>query len=288
MKVLIFGRSGQVARELARAAWPQGLVLLQLGRSECDLDDPLRAQEAIAECSPQIVINAAAYTAVDKAEVEPERAGRLNCEAPRAMASTCSTIGAALIQLSTDYVFDGAKAKAYLEEDCIAPLSVYGRSKADGESAVRDAIQQHVILRTSWVFAAHGNNFVRTMLRLGDERPEIRVVDDQFGAPTAACDIANAIVSIVVAIRSKKGAWGTFHFTSAERTSWYGFARAILAASGRPAKLVPITTAEYKTPARRPLNSVLDCGRILRDYGIPQPLWQESLARVLTELGQGA
>lgn len=237
---------------------------------------------------PQIVINAAAYTAVDRAEAEPERAGLLNCEAPRAMASACSTIGAALIHLSTDYVFDGSNPNAYREEDPVGPLSVYGRSKADGETAVRASIQQHVILRTSWVFAAHGNNFVRTMLRLGDERPEIRVVDDQFGSPTAACDIASAIASIVAAIRAKKGVWGTFHFTSAQSTTWYGFAKAILVASRQRAKLVPITTADYKTPARRPLNSVLDCGRILRDYGIPQPLWQESLARVLTELGHDA
>ncbi|MGH6888538.1 MAG: dTDP-4-dehydrorhamnose reductase [Rhizomicrobium sp.] len=284
MRVLIFGKTGQVARELARARWPQHVTLLQLGRSECDLDNPERAREAIIEARPRIVVNAAAYTAVDSAETEPERATRINCDAPEAMASACVTTNAALIHLSTDYVFDGDKAGAYLEQDCIAPLSIYGRSKADGEIAVRESLQQHVILRTSWVFASQGNNFVRTMLRLGDQRPELRIVDDQRGAPTAARDIAEAIVSIVLAIGTGKAVWGTFHFTGSEPTTWYGFAQAIFAASDQLAKLVPITTADYKTAARRPMNSVLDCGRILRDYGIPQPSWRAALIGVLAEI----
>lgn len=288
MNVLIFGRTGQVARELSRASWPHETVLVQIGRNECDLDVPERAAETIAKMRPGLIINAAAYTAVDKAEAEPERAARINSAAVAAMASACAKLGAPLIHLSTDYVFDGAKSCAYFEQDPVTPLSVYGRSKADGESAIRKSLEKHVILRTSWVFAAHGSNFVRTMLRLGDERPEIRIVDDQYGAPTAARDIARTIISVVLAIRAGKGTWGTFHYAGAEPTTWFGFARAIFAVSGQPTKLVPITTAEYKTAARRPLNSILDCGRILRDYGICQPSWRESLAGVLAEIRQDA
>jgi dTDP-4-dehydrorhamnose reductase len=288
MHLLIFGKTGQVARELARASWPECVTLVQLGRNECDLDNPSSTREAIMKLRPRIVVNAAAYTAVDRAEAEPERATRVNCDAPGAMASACAETEAGLIHLSTDYVFDGTKPGAYLENDCVAPLSVYGRSKADGETAIRESVEHHVILRTSWVFSAHGSNFVRTMLRLGSERPELRVVDDQHGAPTAARDIAGAIVSVARAIANGNAIWGTFHFTGSEPTTWCGFARAIFAGSGQPVKLVPITTAEYKTAARRPLNSVLDCERILRSYGIPQPSWKAALDHALAEIRGGA
>jgi dTDP-4-dehydrorhamnose reductase len=286
MRVLIFGRTGQVARELERAQWPKKLVLRFLDRAACDLTDPAAARRAIVHAQPQIVINAAAYTAVDRAEGEPHSAGLVNRDAPAAMAEACAKVNAILVHLSTDYVFDGSKPGAYIEEDPVAPISVYGRTKAEGETAIRSALERHVILRTSWVFAAHGSNFVRTMLRLASERPELRIVSDQRGAPTAARDIANAIVVIANAIAAGNAASGTFHFTSSRPTTWYDFARTIFDLSGREISLVPITTAEYTTAAQRPMNSVLYCGWIARDYAIPQPSWRKALADVLAEMGQ--
>jgi dTDP-4-dehydrorhamnose reductase len=234
------------------------------------------------------VINAAAYTAVDRAESEPEIAGTINRDAPAAMAKACEETGAALIHLSTDYVFDGSNRGAYVEDDLVAPLSVYGRTKAEGEIAIGQALRRHVVLRTSWLFAAHGANFVRTMLRLSDERPELRIVCDQRGAPTAACDVASAIVSLVGSVAECPRGWGILHFTSDEPATWHDFARAILEGAGRQTKLVPVSTAEYKTAAQRPLNSVLDCRRIARDYGIGQPCWRRALANVLAELQEAA
>jgi dTDP-4-dehydrorhamnose reductase len=285
VRLLIFGKTGQVACELARTQWPKGSSLIQLGRAECDLADAVAAGRAISDTRPEFVVNAAAYTAVDRAESEPELARRVNRDAPAAMAKACDEIGAILIHLSTDYVFDGKKHGAYVEDDAVAPLSVYGRTKAEGEAAVRDFSDKHVILRTSWVFAVHGSNFVHTMLRLAVERRELRVVCDQRGTPTGARDIAGAIAAIIDSISRGKEAGGTFHFTSSEPTTWHDFARAIFELSGRPTKLVPITTAEYPTPARRPLNSVLDCGRLVREYGIGQPSWRQALASVLAETG---
>jgi dTDP-4-dehydrorhamnose reductase len=286
MRILIFGRTGQVARELGRAQWAECFDARLLGRADCDITDLTAVRRVVIETEPQIVINAAAYTAVDRAESEPELAARVNREAPGAIAEACKRLGAALVHLSTDYVFDGSKSGAYVENDAVAPLSVYGRTKAAGEAAVRSVLERHVILRTSWVFAAHGTNFVRTMLRLANERPELRIVSDQKGAPTAARDIAAAIETAASAIAGGEGAWGTFHFTSGEPTTWYDFARAIFNFPGKQPQLVPITTAEYRTAARRPMNSVLDCGRIARDYGIAQPSWCKALGNVMAELKQ--
>jgi dTDP-4-dehydrorhamnose reductase len=284
MRILIVGKTGQVGRELARASWPDECEVIQFGRTECDLTDCAAVRRALVDQHPDFVVNAAAYTAVDRAESEPELAEKVNCAAPAAMAEVCEGVRACLIHLSTDYVFDGLKRCPYLEHDQIAPRSVYGRTKAAGETAVRQRVERHVILRTSWVFAAHGSNFVRTMLRLSGQRTELRVVDDQFGAPTAACDIAGAIVAVVSALSRRSGVYGTYHFTSADPTTWYGFARTIFELSSRETNLVPIATAEYKTPARRPSNSVLDCGRIACDYGIAQPSWRLALAGVLKEM----
>jgi dTDP-4-dehydrorhamnose reductase len=234
---------------------------------------------------PDIVINAAAHTAVDRAESEPAVAGTINRDAPAAMAEACRKAGAALIHISTDYVFDGSGRTPYVESDPVAPLSVYGRTKEEGETAIRNSLREHVILRTSWVFAAHGSNFVRTMLRLGAERPELRIVSDQCGAPTAARDIAQAIAGVANAIAQRRGSWGTYHFASDEPVTWYDFARAIFALRhGANPRLVPITTDEYKTPARRPMYSVLDCGRIAKDFGIARPSWRAALAHVLNEI----
>jgi dTDP-4-dehydrorhamnose reductase len=204
------------------------------------------------------------------------------------MAAACRETGSALIHLSTDYVFDGSKTVPYLEDDPVAPLSVYGRTKSEGESAIRGVLPQHVMLRTSWVFAAHGANFVRTMLRLANERTELRIVEDQKGGPTAARDIAAAIATIAGQIVLGNGTWGTFHFTGTEPTTWFDFAREIFDLSGRQVEIIPITTAEYRMAARRPLYSVLDCGRIGRHYDIGQPLWRVALRNVLSEMGEMA
>lgn len=288
MRILIFGTTGQVGRELGRLAWPADDLLVQLDRAQCDLARPLLAAERIMEARPTVVINAAAYTAVDRAESEPAAVGAVNRDAPATMAEACQRIGAKLIHLSTDYVFDGSKGAPYVESDPVAPLSAYGRTKAEGETAIRTYLPEHVILRTSWVFAAHGSNFVRTMLRLAREKPELRIVADQRGAPTAARDIGQAIVAIVNAIGKGRGAWGTFHFSADQPTSWFGFAQAIFALRGSGPRLVPVTTEEYKTPARRPLYSVLDCGRLAATYGIAQPSWRAALADVLGELSREA
>ena len=192
-----------------------------------------------------------------------------------------------MVHISTDYVFDGARSAPYVESDPVAPLSVYGRTKENGEAAIRGCLAEHIILRTSWVFAAHGSNFVRTMLRLGQERPELCIVADQRGAPTAARDIARAIVEIAGAVANGRGIWGTYHFTSEEPTSWFGFAQTIFGPGGAGPRLVPISTYDYQTPARRPLNSVLDCRRIATEYGIVQPSWRQALADTLAEIRSG-
>ena len=288
MFVLIFGRTGQVGRELGRIAWPAGMTVRQLDRSQCDLAMPAAAAGKVLEAAPDIVINAAAHTAVDRAESEPGLAAAINRDAPSAMADACRTVGAKLIHLSTDYVFDGRKRAPYLEDDPVAPLSIYGRTKQEGEAAIRVRLMDHVILRTSWVFAAHGSNFVRTMLRLAEERTELRIVADQQGSPTAAGDIAQAIAAIAGRVAAGRGAWGTFHFASSESTSWFGFAEAIFALRGGGPTLVPITTEEYKTPARRPLYSVLDCRHVGETYGIAQPSWRAALAEVMREFADEA
>jgi dTDP-4-dehydrorhamnose reductase len=285
MQILIFGRSGQVARELGRQSWPEHIGVRQLGRDDCDLGDADAVAEAVRASRAEIVINAAAYTAVDKAETEPALAAKINRDAPAAMAKACANTGAWLIHLSTDYVFDGRKASPYVESDPSAPLSVYGRTKADGEAEIRSALAQHVILRTSWVFAGHGNNFVRTMLRLSAERPELRIVCDQQGGPTWAGDIASAVRLVSEHIRTGNGGPGTFHLTGKEPTTWHDFALCIFRMTGRDMRIVPIKTADYPTAAKRPLNSILDCSRIARTYGILQPDWRRGLVAALSELG---
>ena len=284
MRLMIFGKTGQVGQELARIVWPTGTSIDQLSRSQCDLRVPARAAEWVLNSKPDIVINAAAYTAVDRAESEPAIAATINSEAPAAIAQACRKTGARLIHISTDYVFDGRRTAAYVESDPVAPLSVYGRTKEKGEAAIRDHLTEHIILRTSWVFAAYGSNFVRTMLRLAEERAELRIVADQRGAPTAARDIAQAIADIVLAVGNGRGVWGTHHFTSGEPTTWFGFAETIFGLSGKSPRLVPISTDDYKTPARRPLNSVLDCRRIAVEYGIVQPSWHRALADTFAEI----
>jgi dTDP-4-dehydrorhamnose reductase len=284
MRALVFGTTGQVARELVRRA-PAGVTLEALGRDRADLTDPDACARAVAATSADVVINAAAYTVVDRAESEPELANAVNAAAPGAMAKAAAERGLPFLHISTDYVFDGAPGRPWREDDPTGPLGVYGASKLAGETLVRAAGGPHVILRTAWVFSAHGSNFVKTMLRLGAERDELRVVDDQRGGPTPAAAIADALWTIAAAFGRGEGVPGTFHFAGAPPVSWAGFARAIFVAKGGRAPVVhPIPSSAYPTPARRPLNSVLDCSAIAAAYGTAQPDWRAGLADVIREL----
>lgn len=290
MKILVLGTSGQVGSETMRAAWPADTVLAGLARPGIDLAVPGTIEAAMRDHAPDLVVNATAYTAVDKAESEREAAFAVNRDGPARLAALCAERGAALIHISTDYVFDGSKPTPYLEDDPVCPISVYGASKEAGEAGVRAAGPRHVILRTSWVYAAHGANFVKTMLRLGRERDELGVVADQTGAPTSAADIAAAIVTISKQIAGSGDAmaWGTYNFTGAGATTWHGFADRIFQrleqAEGRRPRLRPIATSDYPTPARRPANSRLDCARIRNALGVATPAWEDSLDRVLDSL----
>ena len=279
MKLLVFGQTGQVARELARAA-PEALFL---GRDQADLSDPAACAAAIRAHRPDAVINAAAWTAVDRAETEEAAATVVNGHAPGAMAQACADLRAPLVQISTDYVFDGAGSLPFRPGDPTAPLGAYGRSKLAGEAAVRAAGGAHVILRTSWVFSAHGANFVKTMLRLGADRPALRVVADQIGGPTPADAIAAACLSLAAALRDGTTG-GTHHFAGAPDTSWAGFARAIFDQAGLAVAVEDIPSSAYPTPAQRPLNSRLDCAALAAEFGITQPDWRAALAAVIAEL----
>lgn len=277
--ILVFGRTGQVARELARIA-PDAT---RLGRDQADLTDAQACVDAIHAHAPRAVINAAAHTAVDRAEAEEDLAVAINGTAPAAMAAACARLGIPLVHLSTDYVFDGAGTQPFAPDHPPAPLGAYGRSKLRGEAGVRAAGGPHAILRTSWVFSAHGNNFVRSMLRLGAERDSLRVVADQIGGPTPARAIAQACLTIAEALQRSPEKSGTYHFSGAPDTSWAWFARAIMRAAGLACRIEDIPTRDYPTPARRPLNSRLDCST-LATFGLQRPDWQVGLQQVLTDL----
>lgn len=277
-RIVVVGASGQLGIELVRA----GADIIGLTRAELDLTDERSVAEILAPLGPDVVINAAAYTGVDKAESEPEAAFALNCDAPAALARAAADLGAAFVHVSTDYVFDGAKRAAYVEGDARAPLSVYGRSKAAGEDAVLAAHPGAAIVRTSWVYSPHRANFVKTMLRLAESRDAIGVVADQCGRPTAAADLANACLTLG---RARIG--GVFHYAGAGDATWADFAEAIFAeaaARGRKAARVQcITTAEFPAPAKRPANSRLDTSKI-EALGINPRPWREALVRCLNEL----
>ena len=292
MKILVFGAGGQVGREVSRTPRPGSFELLTLDKSSGDITDPTAVSTVIARQNPDLVINLAAYTAVDRAESEPELAWAINCAGAANIAAACGKTETPLIHLSTDYVFDGCKAEPYREEDAVNPLNVYGRSKEAGERAVREAAMRHVLLRTAWVYGAYGTNFVRTMLRLGTERPVLRVVADQRGCPTAATDIASALIRIARQIHQGRAEWGTFHFAGAGSTSWYGFAEEIVEfaerfgawrGASRP-RVEAITTDQYTSTAQRPRNSQLDCRKIEASFGISPSPWRSSLAAVVREL----
>ena len=287
--ILVFGANGQVGSELLRAPWAPGLTPVGLTRADGDVTDAQAVAAAIAAHRPALVVNASAYTAVDKAESERDAAFAVNRDGPANMARACGAAGVPLIHISTDYVFDGtSKAEPWREDDPVAPQGVYAASKLAGEEAVRDAQPDHVILRTAWVFGTHGHNFVKTMLRLARERDELRVVADQHGCPTPTAAIAAAIAAI--AQTRLTGGWtpGVFHFAGAPATTWHGFAERIVErAAGRIGRKPPvraIATADFPTPARRPANSVLDTARIGQAYGIAPADWRDGLDRMLDEI----
>lgn len=285
--VLIVGRSGQVAQALDKKGFGD-VPHLAVGRDVADLADGDAISALFNVYQPCLVINAAAYTAVDKAEEEPDMAYAVNCDGVRRLAQHCAAQDIPLVHLSTDYVFDGCKQGAYVETDLVAPLGIYGRSKADGEIALREVFEKHVILRTSWVYSTTGNNFVKTMLRLAKTQDQVAVVDDQRGSPTFAPDIAEAIRTVVAELFRGDGEYGTFHLSADGYTSWCGFAQRIFERAALfdlpVTNIVPISTAEYPTPARRPLNSMLDCKAIERAYGIRLRDWQDSLDICLGEM----
>ncbi len=283
-RLLVFGRTGQVARELARLTPEAGFEARYLGRDEADLTDPEACARAIRNSGADAVINAAAHTAVDRAESEPELAQLINALAPAAMARATAALGVPLVHISTDYVFDGSGEQPRTESDPTGPLGVYGRTKLEGERAIAEAGGQWAVLRTSWVFSAHGANFVKTMLRLGAGRDELRVVADQHGGPTPAADIAGACLSMVQAMLENPARGGIYHFSGAPDTTWAGFARDIMAQAGLACRITDIASSDYPTPARRPMNSRLDCAAIQRDFGVARPDWRAGLAQVLLEL----
>ncbi len=287
MTLAVFGAGGQVGRVLVERA---GAAARGFGRAACDICDAAAVARALSAMDPSVVVNCAAYTAVDRAEREPEQAFAVNAGGAANLARAAAERSLPIIHLSTDYVYAGTGSAPHLESAPVAPLNVYGASKAAGDAAVTAANPAHLLLRVSWVFGVYGSNFVKTMLRLGRERSELRIVDDQRGGPTEARDIADAIL-VIAAICRKPGfaAWGTCHFAGAPSTSWHGFAEAIFARSGGAGpSLVKIATRDYPTPARRPLNSNIDCDRIRRVFGIGQPDWQGSLSRVIAQLAGGA
>jgi len=290
MKIMITGGEGQLGTELIAQSAAHGIEVLAPTLAEMDLTRLSHVDAFWDAFRPAAVVNAAAYTAVDRAETEAELAFAVNAAAPAHLARRCSREGAPLIHISTDYVFDGLKGSPYLEEDPIAPLGVYGRSKAEGESAVRGALDRHLIIRTSWLYSAHGANFVKTVMRLAAERDELRIVDDQVGSPTCATDLAAAILAIADRLSAgEELPWGTYHYCGSGVTSWYGLARHVLetlVSRGHMAsvRITPIPTAQYPTPARRPPYSVLDCRRIESRFGLARPPWQSSVSRTVDRL----
>ena len=283
MKILLFGETGQVAREVQRRAGAATLEVL--GRDAADFTDPAACAACVAETDADAIINAVAYTAVDRAEEEEATATLVNATTPGAIARAAAARGLPMVHISTDYVFDGAGQAPFAPDHPTAPLGAYGRSKLAGEAAVRAAGGTHVILRTSWVVSAHGGNFVRTMLRLGAERDKLTIVADQIGGPTCAADIAGACIAIAGQLIAAPSKSGTYHFSGAPDVSWADFARHIFAQAEITCTVEDIPGRDYPTPARRPMNSRLDNAATIAIFGIPRPDWRAGLDDILTELG---
>ncbi|UOA25281.1 dTDP-4-dehydrorhamnose reductase (plasmid) [Sulfitobacter pontiacus] len=283
MRIFVFGHSGQVATEL-RALDGDGLEITALNRAAADLTDPAACAATIEAHAPDAVINAAAYTAVDKAESDPISANLINAQAPAAMARVCAARDIPFVSISTDYVFSGEGTAPWQPDDPAYPQGVYGSTKRDGEIMIEEIGGRFAILRTSWVVSPHGNNFVKTMLRLGAERDALTIVADQIGGPTAAAEIAQACVTIAKTLVSDPETAGIYHFAGTPDTSWADFARAIFQQAGITCAVTDIPSADYPTPAKRPLNSRLDCTTTQAAFGIPRPDWRDSLTRILTQL----
>jgi dTDP-4-dehydrorhamnose reductase len=289
MKILLFGKNGQVGWELQRSLAPLGEVVA-LDRASTpwcgDLANPEGIRATVREVRPDVIVNAAAYTAVDKAESEPELCRTINALAPQAMAEEAARLGACLVHYSTDYVFDGSGTQPWREDDAIGPVSVYGATKAEGESAIAASGARHVVFRTSWVYAARGGNFIATMLRLAQERDRLTVIDDQHGAPTGADLIADVTAHAVHAVGRGAVPSGIYHLAPAGETTWCGYARYLLGIAreaGAPVKaqVDGIPTTAYPTPARRPHNSRLDCRKLQQAFGLQLPDWRQGVNRVL-------
>ena len=298
IRILVTGARGQLGTELARALEGHAQVSAH-GRDTLEVTDAAQVAARVRELRPDVIVNAAAYTGVDRAETEEEVARAVNALAPALLAAEAKRAGALLIHYSTDYVFDGAKDAAYVEDDATRPLGAYGRTKLEGERAVAASGAAHLILRTSWVYGPHGNNFMLTMLRLAQVKEELRIVDDQRGAPTSTLQLARATLELFTGEESSrritaadvarlKRASGLYHATAAGETTWFRFARAIFEARTRAGigapRLVAITTSEYPTPARRPANSVLSSERLARTLGVRIPSWRDGLAEALSAL----
>lgn len=291
--ILLTGIEGQVGHELQRSLQPLGQVI-GLDRRQLDLNDTDEVRRTIQRLRPSLIVNPAAYTAVDKAESEPDLAFAINAIAPGILAEEAVRLGIPLVHYSTDYVYDGYKAEPYLETDATNPLSAYGRSKLAGEQAIRDSGASHLILRTSWVYGPRGKNFMKTMIKLAMERDALRVVADQFGAPTSSRSIADATVATLANWRPELA--GTYHLTCKGSTSWHGFARTILdtyerrrdptwpALKVKPSAIAAIATTDYPTPAVRPANSRLDCSKVEQTFDLVLPTWQQALEEVMQEL----
>ena len=277
--ILVFGKTGQVARELQEIG-----KIIALGRNDSDLSDPRACATAIRHYAPSAVINAAAFTGVDKAEQEEALATVVNGDSPAFMAEACAALGIPLVHISTDYVFNGQGETPWMPSDPTAPQNAYGRSKLVGEIGVRESGAIHAILRTSWVVSAHGNNFVKTMLRLSKTQDELSVVSDQIGSPTPASDVANACLKIAHQLIAEPSKSGTYHFSGEPFLSWVDFARVIFAQAGKSINVKPIPTTAYPTPAKRPLNSRLDCSSIQKTFSIPRPKWRKGLTEILKDL----
>lgn len=289
MRILVTGAQGQVGWELTRRAPGLGHTVLAWDQAELDITDAAAVDHALDANPLDLVINAAAYTAVDQAEQEPERAFAVNREGPAHLATACARLNIPLLHISTDYVYDGAKIDPYVEDDPTTPMSVYGASKLAGDQAVRQRLPRHLILRVSWVFGVHGHNFVKTILRLAREREELQVVVDQRGCPTFAGDVADTLLELAgrIAEIDANNAWGTYHYRGEPATTWHGFASAIIEQARihepLPVKnLTAITTADYPTPAARPAHSILDCSRLTARFGIQPGPWRDGLKQILS------
>jgi dTDP-4-dehydrorhamnose reductase len=281
VRILLTGRNGQVGWELERALAPLGEVIA-LDRARLDLSDAAAIQRVVRDARPEVIVNAAAYTAVDRAESEPEIAASVNSIAPGIFAEEARRCGALLVHYSTDYVFDGEKKTPYVEDDPAHPLNVYGRTKLEGERVIEGSGCRYLILRTSWVYGPRGHNFLRTVLRLARERNELRMVDDQIGAPTSAAAIALATAEML----RHAGPEGLFHMTASGETSWHGFAEAIVASNHLQVRVIGIASQDYPVAARRPRNSLLDNGKLTSTYGLTLGPWEHQLDEVIAQVHQ--